>query len=81
MKAEGKKETQKLIHGSKVSSIDFFDARPKKREGVQSGGDLFLITARIAVLVVVMEAAVLDGKCPRGFLCSGRSPVASPLTW
>lgn len=76
----GRKKHKNWYTRAKVSSIDFFWCAAEKREGVQSGEDLFLITARIAALVVVMEAAVLDGKCRRGFLCSGRSPVASPLT-
>ncbi len=70
----GRKKQKNWYMRSKVSSIDFFLMHSwKKREGLQSWGDLFLITTRIAVLVVGMEAAVLDGKCRCGFLCSGRS--------
>lgn len=59
----GRKKQKNWYMRSKVSSIDFFLMHSrKKREGVQSWGDLFLITTRIAVLVVGMEAAVLDGK-------------------
>lgn len=49
----GRKKQKNWYMRSKVSSIDFFLMRSrKKREGVQSWGDLFLITTRIAVLVV-----------------------------